>query len=657
MPENAIAAGVVDFRGSPERIATELARLGRHPYVATEPPPADEARDSDDDEAKNLVPIFAALRRHVGVDFSSYKRTTVSRRIARRMALRRVADVQQYASVLGDDPDEVRALAQDMLIHVTSFFRDPEAFEALKSHVFKDLVQRKAADDFIRVWVPGCATGEEAYALAICLLESLDEVDKHVGIKLFGTDLSTDAIDTARLGVYSESSLAELSPERLSRFFERVDQGYRIGRLVRDMCVFVKHDLTRDPPFAKLDLISCRNVLIYFDADLQRRVVPMLHYCLNPHGYLFVGKSEAITGFADLFAPVDKDHRIFTKTGNSVGLTYPPPPGSDAELKLSDSRPPQRRHRAREAQSQADHLLLTRYAPPGVIVNDRFEVIQFRGRTGGYLEPAPGQPQANVLRMARGGLAAHLHEAVERAKSEASTVRKEGLRVKLGSEIQIVDVEVVPLAGISDESEPYFLILFEAAGARPAPERSSAGTLESDQSLQEIVAEAERVKAELVATKDYLQSIISEHQSTADDLAAVNEELVAANEELQSTNEELQSAKEELQSTNEELSTVTISCASATSSWIRSPTIWSMSFRASTSRSSSSIWTCAFGVSPPPCDASPASSRRTSVDRSMISSSRSRWMTSPAGSRRSWTALRPKSGTFRGTTTGGFACK
>ncbi|CAN5357254.1 hypothetical protein BH23VER1_BH23VER1_17610 [soil metagenome] len=350
--------------------------------------------------------------------------------------------------------------------------------------------------------------------------------------------------------------MANVPAERRARFFERIDAGYRINRRVRDLCVFVKHDLTRDPPFGKLDLISCRNVLIYFDAELQRRVLPMLHYCLRPDGYLFLGQSEAITGFRDLFAAVDKEHRIFVKTGDSLRPTYAMPTGRETEAKMDESRPPERRQRAREAQRQADHFMLARYAPPGVIINDRLEIIQFRGRTGDYLEPAPGHSQANLLRMARGGLVPHLHEIVERAKAENTTIRKHGLRVQDGSSTQLVDIEVVALTAIPDSSERYFLVLFEedaSSRARDSPAGPHAPLAESATAADD---DAERVKAELSATRDFLHSLISEHETVTDELAAANEELVAGNEELQSTNEELQSAKEELQSTNEELSTV-----------------------------------------------------------------------------------------------------
>lgn len=556
MPESAIGAGVVDFRGTPEQIAGELERLSRHPYVVVPGRSEGEPKEPSPNQEKSLDSLFALVRQHAGIDFGGYKRTTVLRRIERRMALRRVGGLDEYAALLHDDPDEARALAQDMLIHVTSFFRDPDAFTALKEKVFAALPQGKSDSDSIRIWVPGCSTGEEVYALAICLLESLGAQAENFTIKIFGTDLSEEAIETARIGRYPETAVVGVAPERLSRFFDRVEGGYQIAKQIRDLCVFVKHDLTRDPPFAKLDLISCRNVLIYFDAELQRQVIPLLHHCLNKKGHLFLGQSETIAGFSDLFSPVDKEHRIFVKTGESRRLVYPLPAGREVEGKLSEGKLTVRRYPAREAQRQADHLLLARYAPPGVLVNDRLEVVQFRGRTGAYLEQPPGQPQANLLRMAREDLVAHVHEAIERAKAQSASVRKEGLRIQVGAERRLVDLEVVPLAHSPDQTERYFLVLFDETGT-PTDEgkRHTVSTVEPE-TPAESVAEIHRLKAELVATKDYLQSLISDHQATTDELAATNEEMVATNEELQSTNEELQSAKEELQSTNEELSTV-----------------------------------------------------------------------------------------------------
>jgi two-component system CheB/CheR fusion protein len=561
MPESAAAAGVVDHRMSPAGIAQELTGLSRHPYLAHAG--ADEPRpDSTNlNEEEALRAIFGALGRHTQLDFSGYKRPTVMRRIARRMALRLGNSMTEYARTLQDDAREAKALAEDLLIHVTSFFRDPAAFESLKRHL-PELLKDGKHDAAIRVWVPGCSTGEEAYTLIICLFEFLEGEGRsapRVPIKLFGSDLSEAAIATARAGYYAESELDSVSAERLARYFERTEGGYRVGKEVRDTCVFVKHDLTRDPPFAKLSLISCRNVLIYFDAELQGRIFPMLHHCLNTGGLLFLGSSEAVTGFADCFSPLDKEHRIFVKTGESPRLTYPLSFGHEAEAKLRSHQSADRRQPEREAQKQADHFLLSRYAPPGVVVNERWEVVQFRGRTGAFLELPPGQPQVNVLRMAREGLVGHLHEALETAKRTSVAVRKPGVRITEAEGVREVDLEVVSLTSIGETNERYFLVVFdEVVPQRPAglgltppqPERENGGPIPTGDD------EVSRLRAELVATRDYLQEIIGDHQGATEELAATNEELIAANEELQSTNEELESAKEELQSTNEELTTV-----------------------------------------------------------------------------------------------------
>ena len=555
MPESAIEAEMVDFRGPPEVLAEELARLGSRRYDPLRDELTLDPRDSVQARERSIETILTLLRQRAGIDFSGYKRTTLLRRIARRMALARTETLAEYATHLGETSGETAALAQDVLIHVTAFFRDPDAFEALKHQVMAPLVKSKAQEDTIRVWVPGCSTGEEAYSLAISLCEAMDDAERSLSLKMFGTDLSEASVEVARRGRYPESALAELSPERISRFFERDERGYRVTRRVRDACVFVKHDLTRDPPFAKLDLISCRNLLIYFDAELQRRVVPILHYCLNPKGHLFLGQSESISGFRDLFTPLDQAHRIFRRVGDDTRHTFPQPVERNAEPKLSEKVLGDARQPGREAQRQADHLLLARYAPPGVIVNERLDVLQFRGRTGAYLEQPPGQPQANVLRMAREGLVGHLHEAIERAKTHSTIVRKTGLQLHGDGEVRLLDLEVVPLAASTEALERYFLIIFEEVEHRSSGEAGSSAApraREPGERLEEI----DRLRAELVATRDYLQSLISEHQSTTDELASTNEELVAANEELQSTNEELQSAKEELQSTNEELTTV-----------------------------------------------------------------------------------------------------
>lgn len=559
MPESAIAAGVVDFRAVPEAIAGELFRLGQHPYLTRIEPPeagAEKAPRSDED---SLTLILAAMRKNARLEFSGYKRPTLMRRIARRMALQRFDSLHDYAKSLRGDARECHALSEDILIHVTRFFRDASAFEALKEQVFPKLLERDDDDAAVRVWVPGCATGEEVYSLAICLIEFFAEHHRTPAIKIFGSDLSERAIDAARAGLYAAADLEPVGPERLERYFERSEGGYRVGKQVRDLCLFVRHDLAKDPPFARIDLISCRNVLIYFDVGLQRRILPLFHYCLGNPGYLFLGSSEGIREFEALFEPFDRANRIFRKKGESPRIVYPLALGKDVGPKRPTAQSSQRPQFARDAQRQADHILLARYAPPGVLLNERFEVVQFRGRTGEFLEAPPGQPQMNVLRMAREGLVVPLREALERAQSESNTVRRQAVEITEGAQTSYVNIEVVPLAGITAPAERFFLVVFERAArfestedGPPPPDLQGASAPVRGHALEEL----SRLRAELAATSEHLQAVTGEHQDTAEELSAANEEHLAANEELQSANEELQSAQEELQSTNEELSTL-----------------------------------------------------------------------------------------------------
>lgn len=555
MPESVIAADVFDFRGLPEEIAAELVRLSREPYLAVKGPFDLESDEPSLVEHRALQQIFKEIRGAAHLDFGGYKRPTIQRRILRRMALRRMASLVQYADSLHDDSVEVKALARDILIHVTSFFRDRAAFDSLRQNVFPALLAAKQGDPHFRIWVPGCASGQEAYTIAIVLTEFLAEQHSKASIKVFGTDLSERAIEIARQGIYAESDLDGLDETRLSNFFERVEGGYRIGKQIRELCVFVRHDLTQDPPFAKLDLVSCRNVLIYFDLDLQRRIVPLLHHCLNNPGYLFLGSSEGLREFQSNFKPVDKVQRIYAKIGDSPHMEYPRSLGREAESRLVDFRAAQLPRPAQDARRQADHLLLARYAPAGVVVNGSFDVVEFRGRIGSYLQPPPGQPQTNVLRMAREGLAEPLRESLEAAKVQLVPVRREGVLVVDDEQTRQVTLEVTPLNVVSAAAEPFFLVIFEAPAQHPRAERSLSKEQQTPTGTErdETVT---RLRTELLASREYLQAIVGEHQDTVEALEVTNEELIAANEELQSTNEELQSAKEELQSANEELITL-----------------------------------------------------------------------------------------------------
>jgi two-component system CheB/CheR fusion protein len=560
MPRNAVNAGVVDAALAIPELARELVRLSRHPYVAAvEGPPATGGADAG---VRNQ--ILMVVRNAAGVDFGEYKLATVERRLARRMAVRRAEDEQAYLALLQGDPEEARALYEDILIHVTSFFRDPAVFEALASQILPAILKDKPDGAPIRVWVAGCSSGEEVYSIAIALLELLEGSSRPV--QIFGSDLSEPIIAKARAGLYSDASLRDVSDERRRRYFVKADRGYRINKAVRDLCVFVQHDLARDPPFSKLDLVSCRNVLIYFDQALQKRVIPSLHYALNQPGYLLLGHTESISGFAQLFSVADKANKIFTRTALPSTLRFAPrfdPRRVERPLAEPDTRM-QVRGRV-DVAKHLDRMLLARYAPPGVLINAQMEILQFRGQTGSFLQPAPGEPQSDVIKMARPGLIGALRAAVAEVKRDRAPARRTGVEVDQDGMTKKCNLVVLPFTGYPEMQEPLYVVLFEeavaiddqGAGQPVAAGRSEAGTGKHP-TLESAAADRRipRLEHELVATKEYLQSLIEEHGRTNDDLGSANEELVSGNEELQSMNEELETAKEELQSTNEELTTV-----------------------------------------------------------------------------------------------------
>lgn len=547
MPQSAIAAGVVDHSLPIPKLALELARLSLHPYVAAPEPPLSAG------DAAALAEILVVVREALGVDFTQYKSPTFERRLARRMALRRVDGRAEYLSLLRTDPNEVRSLYEEVLIHVTSFFRDREAFEVVASKVLPAILKNKPAGAPVRFWVPGCSSGEEVYSLAILLLEALRDSTRP--IQIFGSDVSEAIIAKARAGVYSEAALRDVSDERRKRYFIKTDSGYRINKVVRDLCVFVQHDLARDPPFAKLDLVSCRNVLIYFQQELQKRLMATFHYALCQPGFLLLGRTESISSFDHLFSPVDKSHKIFMRKGGQSALRFAPRlearPTERHAVTHDGSEPAQR---APDVAKQVDRLLLARYAPPGVVINQRMQVLSFRGQTGTFLEPAPGAPQSNLISMARPGLLSALRPAIAQAAQDMAPVRTSGVNVDHAGGTTTCDVVVVPLAGLPELKEPLFVVLFEET--HPATREAAHAAHGQPVRAASDGAPLRKVEHELAATKEYLRSLIEEHGRTNDDLGSANEELVSGNEELQSMNEELETAKEELQATNEELTTV-----------------------------------------------------------------------------------------------------
>ncbi len=547
MPRAAIKTGLVDLVLSPEEIAEQIAQVRSHPYLAPPSADPDEGADAHVPDAQ-LREIFAILRRTSGIDFRHYKLPTIKRRLLRRMAVLRLVDVGAYVAYLTEHPNEATTLGQDLLIHVTRFFRDAESFAGLQSIVFPTITQSRQDSD-IRVWVPGCATGEEAYSVAICLYEVLGDRAPERRVQIFATDVSESSIEHARLGVFPWSITADVSPERLKRFFSKTDSGYRVAKAIRDMCVFARHDLTRDPPFSRLDLIVCRNVLIYLDVPLQQRLMTVFHYALRTQGFLMLGSAET-TGSQGLFTPADKRGRIFRKVPVDVRLpmTSGPPMASDAAHERRAGAGPQPGS-PKSMIDDVNRLLLDRYAPAGVVVDGNLHIVQFRGRTGPYLEAAAGEPNLNVLKMARTGLLHPLQTALEAARRRRRAARREHLQVRVNGSWREVEIEVVPLTSGQGD---HFLILFLEPAVKPGARkgrRKGARPAEPTGQVTEL-------RRELVANREYLQSIIQELEASNEELQSANEEILSSNEELQSTNEELDTAKEELQSMNEELNTL-----------------------------------------------------------------------------------------------------
>jgi two-component system CheB/CheR fusion protein len=554
MPLNAVRGRSVDAVMAPAEIAAMLVRICGQGCFRNGASGQDPLADSSEPK-RAYRKILAALKAGTGVDFTEYRDNTIRRRIARRMALKKATSLVEYSLMLERSPEEVSKLHRDILINVTSFFREPDVFEALKRTVFPEILRGKSAERPLRIWVPGCSTGQEVYSIAMALMEHLDGVQARPVIQIFGTDLSDFAsVERARAAIFSEAIVEEVSAERLQRFFCKEDQGYRIAREIREMCIFAKQNVAEDPPFSQVDLISCRNLLIYLSSTLQRRVIPAFHYALNTDGYLVLGASESVGRFTDMFHLVDPKNRIYTRV-NTVVRAYPH--FTKLNPSVSSAAPTLSRQTvigAADLQREVDRLLIHRYAPPGVLVSEDLEVLQFRGRTGPYLEPAPGEACFDLLRMARESLFSPLRFAVEEARKTGQAVRKEGIRHRDGDRIREIHLEVVPVRAI-DGKRGGFLVLFEPAGWNVAGSSEYVGT-EAATFREPDLAEVEVLRRDLDQTREYLQAIIEQKAASNEELRCANEEAISANEELQSLNEELQTSKEELQSANEELTTV-----------------------------------------------------------------------------------------------------
>ena len=547
MPRSAIAAGCVDFVLPPEGIAREIRRISLHPYLGN---PDQSAAGRRGEPNEDLLKIFALLRNTTEVDFTNYKRSTINRRIARRMVLHKISSLRQYLKHLHENRTEITALCEDLLIHVTSFFREPDAFRALKETVLPRIFRSKTRGEPLRVWVAGCSTGEEVYSIAITVLEYLQQHKSSVPVQIFGTDVSEAVLEIARAGIYSESAMSAVSAARTREFFIRADGGYQIVKRVREMCVFARQDLIKDPPYSRLDLLTCRNVLIYMEPVLQKKVISVLHYALKPHGFLMLGKSESISGFSELFTPVGRKHKIYLKksSGTRPALDTPAAHPKHALAETSETDTPARF----DPQKEADRIIMSHYVPAGLVASSDLQILHFRGNIAPYLSPSPGQASLSLLRMVRPEFAVELRTAIHRAGKQDVPVRKEGILIKRNGHLNEADLEVVPFKGQGDER--FYLVLFHES--RVADSEEPATPASKSKSPRNGGLEVARLQRELQTTKGHLQSIIEEHEATNEELKSANEEVLSSNEELQSTNEELETAQEELQSSNEELVTI-----------------------------------------------------------------------------------------------------
>ncbi len=556
MPRTSISADHVDKILSPVELAGELAELGRQfrkPIVrnldGSLPPVGEE---------QAFARILNLLRGVSGIDFRLYKPTTIRRRIARRMLLHRFETLTEYVGFIQGNPKELRELQEDALINVTRFFRDAAVFDTLKESILPRLFEDREPEQQVRVWVAGCSTGEEVYSIAISLLEYLTGQPFEPPIQIFGTDASDLNIQKARMGIFPESIAGEVSTERLRRFFVKVDKGFQVSKRVRDLCIFARQNLSYDPPFSKMDLISCRNVLIYLGTELQRQILPTFHYALRQNGFLLLGTSETIREFTELFQQIDRKHKFFAKVGTShsrAAMSVTP------RLFLQDTPAPSSQPGLSqnwgdiELQRAADRIVLARYGPPGVIVDEKLEILQSRGHTAAFMEMPQGSVTLQLTRMLRDSISSSVTQVVRHAIEQDIPVRMEGLHLAGSESEQEVVLEVLPIHTTVPRSR-CFLVLFVPANraltSAPLPAEAPALSTEGREQDQTV----ERLRQDLASTKLYLQTLLDERDAKNQELVSANEEIQSANEEMQSTNEELETTKEELQSSNEELQTV-----------------------------------------------------------------------------------------------------
>jgi len=560
MPLSAIATGLVDYELAPAAMPAQLIAYSTRAFGKLHHFPSHPVPESDN----SLQKIFLLLRAQTGHDFSQYKPSTIHRRIDRRMAIHQIDALPGYVKYLQQAPAEVEALFRDLLIGVTRFFRDPETFQVLEEEIIPQLFANQPAGGVIRVWSAGCSTGEEAYSIAILLQERMEALKQNHTVQIFATDIDRQAIATARAGVYPASIAADLTPDRLARFFTAAPDGgsYRIHRAIRDLLVFSEQDVIKDPPFSKLDLMSCRNLLIYLGADLQKKLIALFHYALNPGGVLFLGTSEGVSESGDLFTALNRKAKMFQRKDDLHALQrlalgpFPTAPGLRRKPLPQDALQPAmpRKLPLRELTEQA---LLQQVAPACALVNGQGDILYLHGRTGMFLEPTPGEATVNnILRMAREGLRPGLITTLHKAVGSKESASCEGLRVKTNGHFITVNLTIRPVTsglGTSLQAPLYLVMLQESTAAAPASPEQIA---ENSDLASDAEAYITALRQDLQAKDEYLRATHEELETSNEELKSSNEEMQSVNEELQSANEELETSKEEMQSDNEELATV-----------------------------------------------------------------------------------------------------
>ena len=542
MPHSIIENGIADIIAPADELPNKIIAYLNHPRLLKKTDAILENKTQN-----SLEKILILLRTQTGHDFSLYKKTTIFRRIERRMSLHQITRIETYVRFLRENPQEGKILFQELLIGVTNFFRDPEAWEQLRNEVLPALIAKVDPNQTLRAWVPACSTGEEAYSLAILFKEAVEQTKpkKNISLQIFATDLDQNAIDKAREGIFPANIAADVSTKRLDRYFLKVDRGYEIAKSIREMIIFAPQNITMDPPFTKLDLISCRNLLIYLTPELQKKILPLFHYSLKPDGFLFLGNAETIGSHANLFSPLSGKNRLYRRKDSPINFGLPEFPTSFTTTQTGDTVRPIKS--VSNLQSLADDLVLQKYAPAAIMTNENGDILYVSGKTGKYIEPAAGKANWNIFVMAREGIRYGISSAFQKAVRTKEIVTLKNIEVEAVTGKQYLNITVQPIKG-AGSLNGMVMIVFTDIAAKPGTTKTSK--IHKD---VERMAELER---ELDRAHMEVQSIREEMQTSQEELKSSNEELQSTNEELQSTNEELTTSKEELQSMNEELHTV-----------------------------------------------------------------------------------------------------